>query len=84
MMAMEETVSATDASRKFAQILRTVREGRTFIVTLHGKAVVKVVPMAEDHKVRLAARAILLERLRSQPVLNVGRWTRGELYEDEQ
>jgi hypothetical protein len=29
------------------------------------------------------ARAALIARLRSQPVVDIGRWTRDELYEDQ-
>lgn len=80
---MEEMVSAADANRKFSQLLRSVREGRTFVVTVHGKPVAKIVPVSKDEKVLSAARTVLLARLCSQPVLNVGRWTRDELYEDD-
>lgn len=80
---MEEAVSAADANRKFSQLLRSVREGRTYIVTVHGKPVARIVPIKKDDKVTSAARAVLFARLRSQPILNVGPWTRDELYDDE-
>lgn len=81
---MEETVSAADANRSFSRILRTVREGRSVVVTSHGKPVAKIVPVDEheDRAVR-GARTELLSRLRSEPVVSIGRWTRDELYEDE-
>jgi len=80
---MEEAVSAADANRKFSQLLRSVREGQTYVVTVHGKPVARIVPIKKDDKVTSAARAVLFARLRSQPVLNVGPWTRDELYDDE-
>jgi prevent-host-death family protein len=80
---MEEAVSAADANRKFSQLLRSVREGRTYIVTVHGKPVARIVPIKKDDKVTSAGRAVLFARLRSQPILNVGPWTRNELYDDE-
>jgi prevent-host-death family protein len=80
---MEEMVSAADANRKFSQLLRSVREGRVYVVTVHGKPVAKIVPMGKQDEVISAARKILFERLRSQPIRNVGRWTRDELYEDD-
>ena len=80
---MEEAVSAADANRKFSQLLQSVREGRTYIVTVHGKPVARIVPIKKDDKVTSAARAVLFARLRSQPILNVGPWTRDELYDDE-
>jgi prevent-host-death family protein len=76
-----ESVSATEVKGKFLRLLRLAREGRTFVVALRGKPAAKVVPMAEEDEVKSAARAILLNRLRSQRVRNVGRWTRDELYE---
>jgi prevent-host-death family protein len=80
---MGETVSAADANRKFSSLLRAVREGHTYVVTSHGKPVAKIVPIGMDDKVTTAARTALFTRLRDRPVLNVGRWTREELYEDE-
>lgn len=80
---MEEAVSAVEANRRFSQLLRSVREGRSYVVTIHGKPVAKLVPIGKHDKVASAAQRILLARLRSQPVLNVGRWTRDELYEND-
>jgi len=80
---MEKTVSAADANRKFSQLLRAVREGRSYVVTAHGKPVAKIVPIGKEDRVATSAKAALLARLRSQPVMDVGRWTRDELYEDE-
>jgi prevent-host-death family protein len=80
---MEESVSAANANRKFSQLLRSVRDGKTYVVTVHGKPVAKIVPIPKDDKITAAARSVLFARLRSQPVLNVGRWTRDELYDDK-
>lgn len=83
---MDEPVSAADANRKFSQLLRGVREdGTTYVVTAHGKPVAKIVPYdgSVEERDREAARKMLLERLRKQPVFNVEPWTRDELYERE-
>jgi prevent-host-death family protein len=80
---MERAVSAADANRKFSKLLRTVREGHSYIVTSHGKAVAKIVPVQKNGGVTRGARAALVKRLRSEPVVKVGRWSRDELYEDE-
>ena len=78
---MEETVSAADANRRFSSLLRRVREGQSVIVTSHGKPIAKIVPLGNhDDKMEQAARAALLSRLNTQPVVNVGHWTREELY----
>ena len=81
---MENVVSAADANRKFSQILRHVREGQSYVVTSHGRPVARIVPANSNQRVAAEAHAMLLARLESQPALNAGRWTRDELYEDEE
>jgi len=39
-----------------------------------------IVPMTEQDRVRADVRAVLLARLRAEPVTNIGRWSRDELY----
>jgi prevent-host-death family protein len=79
---MERVVSAADANRKFSKLLRGVREGGSYVVTSHGKAVAKIMPAESQEKVAQAARTALVRRLRSEAVVNIGRWKRSELYED--
>jgi prevent-host-death family protein len=83
---MDKTVSAADANRKFSELLRGVRRGRTYIVTSHGKPVAKLVPAAAEDSKAYAARAAFLDRLASKPLPQGAspdmRWTRDELYED--
>lgn len=79
---MEKTVSAADANRKFSQLLHGVRQGRSYVVTSHGKAIAKISPVDEPSKIEVSAREVLLARLRRQSVLRAGRWMRDELYED--
>ncbi len=81
---MEEAVSAADANRKFSLLLRGVREGHSYVVTSHGKAVARLIPVGKHEGVAASAREALLSRLETQPVLHAGRWTREELYEDDQ
>jgi len=83
-MGLEKAVSAADANRKFSRILQGVREGRSYVVTSHGKPVAKISPVDEPGKVEAGARGALLARLRRQSVADAGRWTRDELYEDVQ
>jgi prevent-host-death family protein len=84
--AMEKSVSAADANRKFSQLLRGVRQGRSYVVTSHGEPVAKIVPAVHDARATEGARASLLARLKSQSALKGRkarkRWTRDELYED--
>lgn len=80
---MSESISAADANRNFSQLLRGVREeGATYIVTSHGKAVAKIVPIDASDRVSSRARIELLKRLESQPIIKAKPWTRNELYED--
>jgi prevent-host-death family protein len=78
---MEKSISAADANRKFSQLLRDVRDGRSFVVTSHGKPVARIAPFQEDRVTAVRARASLLSRLRAERVLRVGRWKRDELYD---
>ena len=79
---MEETVSAAEANRQFSKLLRGVRDGTSYVVTSQGRPVAKLVPVDEEAIAREQARERLFARLRSQPVRNIGRWTRDELYDD--
>jgi prevent-host-death family protein len=80
---MEETVSAADANRNFSRLLRNVREGRSYVVTSHGKPVARIIPAAKYKGVVTTARAALLARLVRQPLVETERWTRDELYEND-
>ncbi|EQD47686.1 prevent-host-death family protein, partial [mine drainage metagenome] len=44
---MEKAVSAADANRRFSQLLHDVRQGRSYIVTSHGRPVAKISPADE-------------------------------------
>jgi prevent-host-death family protein len=65
-------------------LLRKVRGGATFVVTSHGRPVARIVPVAAGAGLARSARKTLFERLAAAPVVDAGRWTRDELYEDEQ
>ncbi len=80
---MEQAISATDANRNFSAVLRSVSEGNCYIVTSYGKPIARIVPAGRREAVASIARDVLLKRLASQPVVDVGRWSRDELYEDE-
>ena len=82
MPPIEDAISAADANRRFSEILRSVRDGRSVTVTSHGKPVARIVPIAAHDTTSSGARAALLARLRAEPVVSIGRWSRDELYED--
>lgn len=77
---MEKSISAADANRKFSQLLREVREGRSYVVTSHGRPVARIEPVEKEHDAD-RARDALLKRLRSQKAIDIGPWTRDELYD---
>ena len=79
---MEKAVSATDANRKFSQLLQGVRRGRSYVVTSHGEPIAKISPVDANEKLAVNAREALLNRLRRQSLVKADRWTRDELYED--
>src|ERR1041385_3767298 len=81
-ITMDKAVSAADANRRFSELLRTVKNGRSVIVTSHGKPVAKITPIVKDERAATGARLALFERLRRERVVKIGRWTRDELYDD--
>ncbi|MBP1183912.1 type II toxin-antitoxin system Phd/YefM family antitoxin [Methylobacterium sp. PvR107] len=80
---MDEAIPAAEANRKFSQLLRSVREGRSYVVTSHGRPVARITPAGEHDGFAAGARKALLARLERQPVVQAGSWTRDTLYEDE-
>ncbi len=80
---MERAISAADANRNFSRVLREVGEGRSFVVTSHGRPVARIAPVGQEEG-RIGdspAWKALMKRLRNQPAIDVGRWTREELYD---
>jgi prevent-host-death family protein len=84
-MAIEERIPAGEANRCFCRLLRGVREGRTYVITAYGRPIARLVPISGakygHDRIREAAKRELLRRLESQPVIDIGRWTRDELYD---
>ena len=81
-IGMDKAIPAADANRRFSELLRTVKKGRSVIVTSHGKPVAQITPFVEDDRAVEGARAALFARLRRERVGKAGRWTRDELYDD--
>jgi prevent-host-death family protein len=77
---VDEFVSAADANRNFSAILREVKNGRSYVVTSHGRVVARIVPAAEERTATFG-QSELFKRLAEQPAVNGGKWTREELYE---
>lgn len=85
-----DKVTATEANRNFSQLFRRAKEGETIIITDRGEDAVILAPIprqsdeevAEKAAAREQARQALFARLRSQPVLDLGKFNRDELYDD--
>ena len=54
-------VQTTEAKAKFAQILRTVEQGETVVITRHGKKIARIIP---DEDAEIAERKAAVERLK--------------------
>jgi prevent-host-death family protein len=80
---MDKAISAADANRRFSEVLRTIKKGRSVIVTSHGKPIARITPFAEDQRGFGKARSALFTRLRKERAVDAGRWTREELYDAE-
>lgn len=80
---MDEAISAADANRRFSRLLAMVREGRSYVVTSHGRPVARIVPAGDEKALGSIARQALIDRLERQPATDAGRWSRDELYDDE-
>ena len=64
---MEEAVSAADANRRFSLLLRGVREGRSYVVTSHGKPIARLIPAGKHDEVAKRARGRCCPALKSSP-----------------
>jgi len=76
-----QTVRAVDANRQFSSVLKQVSQGEEFLVVSRGKPVATISPVRKADNAHVAARLMLLERLRNQEPTGVRNWTRDELYE---
>ena len=81
---MDQSISAAEANRNFSMLLRGVRDGQSYVVTSHGKPIARIIPADEPDTAAEGARLALLTRLRNQPAIEAGPWTRDELYEDDE
>jgi len=79
----EKAISAADANRNFSRLLRDVTEGQTYLVTNHGRPVARIAPVERKQgKVGDSpAWQALMRRVKKQPAIDIGPWTRDELYD---
>lgn len=80
---MNKRVTASEANRNFSRLLKHVEKGGDVTLTSHGRVVARIVPASEEDETRDKAWKRLLAELRKKPAMNIGPWTRDELYDDE-
>jgi prevent-host-death family protein len=79
--ALEKAISATHAKLRFLEVLQDVKNGQqSYVVTSHGRAVARLVPIDKGRAATASGRASLFGRLRSEKVVKTGRWKRDKLY----
>ena len=78
-------VTSTHANRSFSKILAEAIKGEATEITVRGKVVARIVPAAGAGALSDARRKkrwdLFVEQLKSQPVLNLPRTARDELYD---
>jgi prevent-host-death family protein len=78
-------VTSTEANRSFSKLLAKVKKGEETEITVRGEVVAKLVPStARAKKFTVKERRDweeFMERLRSQPTLNLPKFNRDELYD---
>jgi prevent-host-death family protein len=58
---LEEAISAADANRRFSELRHKVKQGRSVLITSHGKPVARIVPAAENDQTLGKAQAMLAQ-----------------------
>jgi len=80
-------ISATEANRNFSKLLAKVRKGEPAEITVRGEVVARLERVThkqrKSEEERRKSWEEFIERLRNQPVLNIPRGTRDELYDDD-
>lgn len=78
-----DTISASEANRRFPALLRAVQQGNSVTIVSRGRPVAVMEPVREGRAAgRERARRALLQRLQGQPVTGARDWTRDTLYDD--
>lgn len=77
-----KSISAAEANRHFSSLLREVSRGSRITVTSRGKPVATISAADQgESRERVAAKRVLLSRLRATPTTGARSWSRDELYD---
>lgn len=77
------TISAREANQQFAKLLRQVAEGKEFLVTLRGRPVARITPVAQDStRMPTPEQEAAWQRIQAMArPLGIGKVSRDELHE---
>jgi prevent-host-death family protein len=84
---MNRRVSTAEVKQNLTAILHDVEEGESFVITSEGQDVARISPVEQfdvNSEKAKQARKELFEHLRQVKPIDIGPWTRAELYEDEE
>lgn len=79
---MDRIITATEANRDFSRIFRDVAAGESYVITAHGKPLVRMEPVsaAASDQDRAARMRALTQELADLPGRALGRLTREDGY----
>ena len=80
-LPLDRIVTATEAYRRFPELLREVRAGESFTITSRGKPVAEITPPKVKKQTSKAELAEMFARMDELPGVITGPWTRDKLYE---
>ncbi len=81
---MERSITATEANREFSRVIGEVANGETYVVTSHGKPVMKIMPVKKSavDPTLVASRRAHLAELRNKPAMeDHHRFSRDDFYD---
>jgi prevent-host-death family protein len=76
-----KTISASEANRRFSELLRKVAAGERYTVVSRGRPVATIHPVVSGESERQEARKRLVQRLKREQATGSRGWQRDELYE---
>lgn len=82
---MDDSILATDGGSSLSEPPRRVKTGNEVENTNYGQPMADAIPREgrSNREERERRHHEFLDSLRSRPVMNIGPWTRDELYDDD-
>lgn len=76
-------ITSTEANRSFSKLLARAARGEPTEITVRGKVVARLQPVSEEDRLKEEVFLQHLDALKREPVMNLPRLSRDELYDDE-